>query len=58
MLERRYCTAEAPMPMADKDKYQWGHADAVDVGAFFNLRLYTCPHCKFTFHAPPREAQP
>ena len=58
MLERRYCTAEAPMPREDKDKYQWGHGDAVDIGPFFNLRLYECPHCRLTFHALPRPAAP
>lgn len=53
-LPRRYCEAGSPMPIEDKDKYQWGHPDAADVGPFFNLRLYRCPHCDITFHAPPR----
>jgi hypothetical protein len=50
-LERRYCEAGSPMPMADKDRYQWGHGDAVFVEPFFNLGLYKCPHCGLTFHA-------
>lgn len=54
MLERRDCTAQAPMPMADRNRFYWIHADAADVGAFLNMRLYTCPSCGFTFHAPPR----
>jgi hypothetical protein len=53
-LERRECTADAPMPIADKDKAFWIHHDAVDVGGFFNLSLFTCPHCNLTFHALPR----
>jgi hypothetical protein len=53
-LPRRYCVKDSPMPMADKDKYQWGHPDAVDVGPFLNLRLYRCPYCDLTFHAPAR----
>jgi len=53
-LPRRYCTAESPMQAQDRDSYQWGHSDAVDVGPFFNLRLYTCPYCKHTFHALAR----
>lgn len=52
-LPRRYCTADSPMPMADTDKYQWGHGDAVALGPFFNLVLYRCPHCGLTFHAAP-----
>jgi hypothetical protein len=54
-LERRHCTAEAPMPMEDRAKFLWIHHDAEDVGPFFNLRLYKCPHCGFTFNAAPRE---
>ena len=50
-LERRYCTAEEPMPEADKDKYLWGHGDAKEVGPFFNLTLYECPNCKLSFTA-------
>lgn len=52
-MERRSCTKEHPMPMEDKGKYQWTHADAKKTGEFFNLWLYTCPHCNFTFHAMP-----
>lgn len=53
-LDPRACTAEEPMPIADKDRYFWIHGDAVDVGPFFNMRLYTCPHCGRTFHANAR----
>jgi uncharacterized Fe-S cluster protein YjdI len=56
-LHRRYCTAEHPMPIEDKDRYQWGHPDAVEVEPFFNLVIYTCPHCNHTFHALPREPE-
>lgn len=52
-LERRTCTAEAPMQEADKDKYRWGHPDAVQTGTFFNLNTYTCPHCGLSFNAQP-----
>lgn len=55
-LERRYCEAAAPMPPEDKDRYLWGHGDAVAVRPFFNLVLYTCPHCQHTFTALPRPA--
>lgn len=54
-LERRYCTAEAPMPLTDKDKYMWGHPDAVVLAPYFNLVLYQCPHCQLTFKALPPE---
>lgn len=53
-LPRRYCTADEPMPQADKNRYHWGHADAEYVEPFFNLALYRCPHCKLTFHAAKR----
>ena len=53
-LPRRHCTAESPMPTADKDKYQWGHPDAAYKEDFLNLAIYTCPHCGLTFHAPKR----
>ena len=53
---RRHCSAAAPMTEADKDKYQWTHHDAAFVKDFFNLALYTCPHCNLTFHAPKRPA--
>lgn len=42
------------MPLSDKDKYRWIHADAVDVMPFFNLMVYQCPHCGLGFHALPR----
>lgn len=53
-LSRRICTAEEPMKEEDKSKYQWGHPDAKYVEPFFNLALYTCPHCNLTFHTQPR----
>lgn len=53
-LPRRYCEAGNPMPMADKDKYQWGHPDAVEVAPLYNLMIYRCPHCGLHFHAPAR----
>lgn len=52
-LERRICTAEAPMAEADKDKYRWSHPNAIYREPFFNLALYECPHCKLMFHAVP-----
>lgn len=57
-LPRRYCEAGAPMPMADRNRYQWGHPDAVEVRPFFNLVIYRCPHCQLEFHAAPRPATP
>ena len=54
-LPRRYCPDASPMQMRDKDDYQWGHPDAYRVGAFFNLAIYQCPHCRLTFHAPERQ---
>ena len=56
-LPRRTCTADEPMRHEDRDRYQWGHPDAVEVMPFFNLVVYTCPHCKHTFHAEPRRPQ-
>ena len=53
-LARRYCEIRSPMPIADKDKYQWGHPDAVEMAPFFNLMVYECPHCKHVFHAEKR----
>lgn len=53
-LPRRTCTAASPMPMADRDKYQWGHPDATGVAPWYNLTIYLCPHCGITFHAPAR----
>lgn len=53
-LSRRWCTADSPMAPADRDSYQWGHPDAVDVAPLYNLMIYTCPHCGLTFHAPKR----
>lgn len=53
-MERRDCTAEAPMNMEERHKYYWIHHDAKEVEPFFNLMLYKCPHCGMTFHARPR----
>jgi len=53
-LQRRYCEADAPMDWADKDKFMWGHPDAVQVGTFLNLSTYKCPHCNLTFNCLPR----
>jgi hypothetical protein len=50
-LPRRYCEAGSPMPMEDKDRYQWGHGDAEFIEPFLNLGLYKCPHCGLTFTA-------
>lgn len=52
-LERRVCTAELPMAAADKDRYRWGHPDAVSEGAFFNLERFRCPNCGLTFTCLP-----
>lgn len=54
MMEKRYCTAAAPMPPEQKDAFFWIHADAQEVMPFFNLVVYECPHCKLAFHALPR----
>jgi hypothetical protein len=53
-LPRRYCTADSPMDMADKNNYQWGHPDAVEAEPFHNLVIYVCPHCRLAFHGPKR----
>jgi hypothetical protein len=53
-LPRRFCTPEQPMQHEERDHYQWSHPDAAEVMPFFNLVVYTCPHCKHTFHAEPR----
>jgi hypothetical protein len=53
-LPPRVCSADAPMPVEDRDRYQWSHPDAEEVMPFFNLVVYTCPYCKHTFHAEPR----
>ena len=29
-MERRVCTAGAPMPEADKNRYRWSHPDAIE----------------------------
>ena len=52
-LERRFCTALSPMQPADKDRYRWGHPDAVILKPFFNLVLCECPHCKLAFTCLP-----
>jgi hypothetical protein len=56
-LERRMCTAEAPMPMADKDRYRWSHPDAEVTGrapAINRVDLCRCPHCGLSFTSFPR----
>lgn len=57
-MERRFCTADAPMPMEQKDVFRWSHPDAQPVRPFFNLMIYECPHCKLTFHALPPITDP
>lgn len=52
-LERRVCTAEAPMQATDKDRYRWGHPDAKTLGPFFNLIKCECPHCGLVFTCLP-----
>lgn len=55
-LERRTCSADAPMDHADKDTYRWSHPDATAIEPYFNLMLYECPHCQLCFTAlPPRQ---
>jgi len=53
-LEHRNCTAESPMPEADKDKYRWHHPEAKEGMPFFNLVVCTCPHCGLSFSCLPR----
>lgn len=57
-LERRECSAAAPMPEADKDRFMWGHPDASETDRFLagnELIVYHCPHCGLNFTAfPPR----
>ncbi len=52
-LQRRLCTAEEPMALADKDRFRWGHPDAVSQGPFFNLERFLCPHCTLMFTCVP-----
>lgn len=54
-LERRVCTGDSPMVMEDKDRFRWGHPDAVEVQPFLNLVICRCPHCGLTFSCLPRE---
>lgn len=54
MMEERRCTAEAPMPIEQKDDYFWIHAEAQAREPFFNLMLYECPHCGLWFPARHR----
>jgi hypothetical protein len=49
-----YCTPERPMPIEDKDKYRWIHGEPKFLRPFFNLSLYECQNCKFTFPALPK----
>lgn len=56
-LERRMCTAEAPMPEADKDRYRWSHPDARVIGRLptaNSVDLCRCPHCGLSFTSFPR----
>jgi len=53
-LEQRVCTKDAPMPAADKDRYLWSHADAVEVRKFFNVIVCQCPNCGLEFTCFPR----
>lgn len=54
-LERRYCSAEAPMAMADKDSYSWGHPDSeVLESGLGGLVRCRCPHCGLEFTCFPR----
>jgi hypothetical protein len=56
-LQHRFCTVDAPMPMADKDRYRWSHPDADVIGqvpAANRLDLCRCPHCGLTFTSFPR----
>ena len=55
-LERRVCTREAPMPEEDKDRYRWGHPDAVVLGRVpvaNSVIACRCPHCGLTFTTFP-----
>lgn len=54
-LPHQTCDADKPMPQADKDRFQWTHADAEYIEPFFNLALYKCPNCGLTFHAARRQ---
>lgn len=56
-LPRRLCTQAEPMQHEFRDHYQWSHPEAEAVQPYFNLVVYTCPHCKHTFHAEPRTPQ-
>lgn len=56
-LERRICTADAPMPEEDKDNYRWGHEDAVVIGRAPTANavdIARCPNCGHTFTCFPR----
>lgn len=56
-MERRVCSAEAPMPLADMGLYRWSHPDAVVLGrvpARNAVDLCECPHCGLQFTSFPR----
>jgi hypothetical protein len=57
-LERRFCSADAPMPEVDKDRYRWSHPDAVEldrqVPTANKVVVCRCPHCDLTFTTFPR----
>jgi len=56
-LERRVCTADAPMPEVDKDRYRWSHPDARVIGrppTANVVEVCCCPHCMLTFTSFPR----
>lgn len=55
--ERRVCSAEAPMPEPDKERYRWSHPDALVLGrlpAANAVDVCRCPHCGLTFTSFPR----
>jgi hypothetical protein len=56
-LERRTCTAAAPMPLAELALYRWSHPDAImleRITAANAINLYRCPNCGLEFTAFPR----
>jgi len=56
-LQRRTCTADAPMAEADKDRYRWSHPDAEFLGMAPTanpVEICRCPHCDLTFNTFPR----
>jgi hypothetical protein len=57
-LQRRVCTEDSPMAMADKDRYRWTHPDALELGPYLNLVKCECPHCGLAFTCLPRPVTP